>query len=178
MCRVYLWSHLVLDFCQLRVLKITDSISFLIISLFIFSILPDSVLGEYVLLGTYPFLLVCPFYWQLIVVSIATFPLSFMILFIWTLCLFFLFFTSLVKVLSIYLFKELALRFIYIFCCFLSISFFSALIFFSFLFFSFLFLEKHPCHMEVPRLEVTLELQPLPYTTATAMWDPSYVCNL
>ena len=32
--------------------------------------------------------------------------------------------------------------------------------------------------MEVPRLGVKLELQPLAYTTATAMWDLSYVCDL
>ena len=33
-------------------------------------------------------------------------------------------------------------------------------------------------HMEVPRLGVKLELQPLAYTTATATPDPSHVCNL
>ena len=32
--------------------------------------------------------------------------------------------------------------------------------------------------MEVPRLGVELELQQLAYTTATAMPDPSHVCNL
>ena len=32
--------------------------------------------------------------------------------------------------------------------------------------------------MEVPRLEVELELQLLAYTTATAMWDLSHVCDL
>ena len=32
--------------------------------------------------------------------------------------------------------------------------------------------------MEVPRLGVELELQLLTYTTATAMQDPSRVCNL
>ena len=32
--------------------------------------------------------------------------------------------------------------------------------------------------MEVPRLGVELELWPLAYTTATAMWDPSRVCDL
>ena len=32
--------------------------------------------------------------------------------------------------------------------------------------------------MEVPRLVVESELQLLVYTTATAMWDPSRVCNL
>ena len=32
--------------------------------------------------------------------------------------------------------------------------------------------------MEVPRLGVELELQLLAYTTATAMWDLSHVCDL
>ena len=32
--------------------------------------------------------------------------------------------------------------------------------------------------MEVPRLRVDLELHLLAYTTATAMQDPSYVCDL
>ena len=32
-------------------------------------------------------------------------------------------------------------------------------------------------HMEVPRVGVKLELQLLTYTTATAMWDPNYVCD-
>jgi len=36
----------------------------------------------------------------------------------------------------------------------------------------------HLQHMEVPRLGVELELQLLAYTTTTAMWDSSHVCNL
>ena len=32
--------------------------------------------------------------------------------------------------------------------------------------------------MEIPRLAVELELQPLAYTTATAMWDLNRVCDL
>ena len=32
--------------------------------------------------------------------------------------------------------------------------------------------------MEVPRLGVESELQLLPYTTATATWDPSHICSL
>ena len=32
--------------------------------------------------------------------------------------------------------------------------------------------------MEVPKLGVESELQLLASTTATAMWDPSYLCNL
>lgn len=47
-----------------------------------------------------------------------------------------------------------------------------------FFFFSF-FLGPHLWHMEVPRLRVKLELQLLPaYATATAIWDPSFVCDL
>ena len=41
------------------------------------------------------------------------------------------------------------------------------------LFFPFFFLEPHPWHMEVPRLEVKLELYLLAYATATTMRDPS-----
>ena len=50
---------------------------------------------------------------------------------------------------------------------------------FLFLFlFLFCLLGPHPQHMEVPRLEVQLELQLLAYTTVTARPDPSHVCNL
>ena len=45
-------------------------------------------------------------------------------------------------------------------------------------FFFFVFLGLHPWHMEVPWLEVELELYPLACTTATAMPDLSWVCNL
>ena len=45
------------------------------------------------------------------------------------------------------------------------------------LFFSF-FLGPHPRHMEVPRLGVESDLQLPVYTTATAMQDPSHICNL
>ena len=40
------------------------------------------------------------------------------------------------------------------------------------------FLGLHLWHMEVTSLEVELELQLLAYTTATATWDLSLVCNL
>ena len=49
---------------------------------------------------------------------------------------------------------------------------------FFFFFFVFCFLWLHPQHMEVPRLGVKLELQLLAYTSATAMQDPSHVCDL
>ena len=50
---------------------------------------------------------------------------------------------------------------------------------FSFLLFIYLFfLEPHLQHVEVPRLGVQLELLLPPYTTATAMSDPSHICNL
>ena len=45
-------------------------------------------------------------------------------------------------------------------------------------FISFVFLGPYLWHMEVPRLGVELELQPPAYTTATARWDPSHICNL
>ena len=40
------------------------------------------------------------------------------------------------------------------------------------------FLGLHQWHMEVPRLGVESELQPLAYARATATRDPSRVCNL
>ena len=40
------------------------------------------------------------------------------------------------------------------------------------------FLGLYPQHMEVPRLGVESELQLLAYTTATAMRDPSHICDL
>ena len=45
-------------------------------------------------------------------------------------------------------------------------------------FFSFCCLGSHTQHMEVPRLGVQSELQPPATTTATAMQDPSCVCDL
>ena len=51
-------------------------------------------------------------------------------------------------------------------------------IFFSFLFFFFGFLGPHAWHMEVPRLGVKLDLEPLAYITVTATLDLSLICNL
>ena len=42
----------------------------------------------------------------------------------------------------------------------------------------FFFLQPHLWHLEVPRIEVELELQMQAYTTATAMPDPSHICDL
>ena len=42
----------------------------------------------------------------------------------------------------------------------------------------FCFLGLHQRHMEVPRLGVKSELQLPAYTTATAILDPSHVCDL
>ena len=53
---------------------------------------------------------------------------------------------------------------------FVPISFFLLLFFLSF--------RAAPTHMEVPKLGVQSELQPLAYTRATAMWDLSRVCDL
>ena len=44
--------------------------------------------------------------------------------------------------------------------------------------FSNVFLWPHLPHMEVPRLEVKLELQLPAYTTATVMPNLSHVCNI
>ena len=45
-------------------------------------------------------------------------------------------------------------------------------------FFVRVFLGQHPWQMAVPRLVVKLEMQLQTYTTATAIPDPSHVCNL
>ena len=42
----------------------------------------------------------------------------------------------------------------------------------------FFFLGPHLWHMEVPALGVESELQLPDYTTATATWDPSHICDL
>lgn len=42
----------------------------------------------------------------------------------------------------------------------------------------FVCLGPHLQHREVPRLEMESELQPPAYTTATAMQDLSYICDL
>ena len=42
----------------------------------------------------------------------------------------------------------------------------------------FVLLGLHLQHMEVPRLGIKSELQPLACATATAMPDPSHVCSL
>ena len=47
-----------------------------------------------------------------------------------------------------------------------------------FFFFFFFLLELSPQHMEVPRPGVESELQLPAYTTPTATWDPSRICNL
>ena len=44
--------------------------------------------------------------------------------------------------------------------------------------FCFFFVGPHLRHMEVPRLGVESELQSPVYTTATAIPDPSCICNL
>ena len=44
--------------------------------------------------------------------------------------------------------------------------------------FSLFFLGPHLRYMEVPRLGAESELQLPVYTTATAMPDPSYICDL
>ena len=48
----------------------------------------------------------------------------------------------------------------------------------AFLLLLYLFLGPHPQHLEVPRLGMESELQLPAYTTATATWDLSRVCDL
>ena len=77
--RIHLWSHWVLDFGLLEFFFITDYVSLLVVGLFIFSILPGSVLGDFTFLGVCPFLPGCPFYQYLdiIVCSDLIWPLYF-----------------------------------------------------------------------------------------------------
>ena len=51
-------------------------------------------------------------------------------------------------------------------------------IFLFFIYLVFYFLGLHLGHMEVPRLGIQSDLQLLAYTTATAMPDPSHVCDI
>ena len=61
---------------------------------------------------------------------------------------------------------------IFLFCC--CSLWLNALLTFIY----FCFLGPYPWHVEVPRLGVKSELQLLAYSTATAMPDPSLICNL
>ena len=49
---------------------------------------------------------------------------------------------------------------------------------FTFFYFVFSFLGPHLQHMEVPYLGVQWELQLQAYSTATATWHTSYICDL
>ena len=49
---------------------------------------------------------------------------------------------------------------------------------YSFQILFFVFLGLHPGHMEVSRLGIESELQLSAYTRATAMLDPSHICDL
>ena len=44
--------------------------------------------------------------------------------------------------------------------------------------FCFSFLGQHLWHIEVPSLGIKFKLQLLAYSTATAMLDPSHICDL
>ena len=59
----------------------------------------------------------------------------------------------------------------------ISVSNFLFFIFYFYVFIYCCFLGLHLRHMEVPRLGVESELQLLAYAMATAMQDPSHVCN-
>ena len=74
--RIYLGSHLVLDFWVfLGIFLITDLISLLVIGPD-FLLLPDSVLKDCIFLGIYSFLPECPICWY-ITVLLAYDPLYF-----------------------------------------------------------------------------------------------------
>ena len=71
-------------------------------------------------------------------------------------------------------FSLFSLSLLLLFNCFVLFCF----ILFYFYFLSFVLGGPHPRHMEVPRLGVELELQLPAHARATAMPDPSCVCNL
>ena len=110
--RIHPWSHQVLDFCFLEILKIAFSISVCVIGLFIFSFFFWFSLGRLNLcknLSIYCRLSIllassCSLYSLMIlcvsVVSVVISPFSFLIVLIWTLSFFFL--RSLAKGLSIF----------------------------------------------------------------------------
>ena len=58
-----------------------------------------------------------------------------------------------------------------------SVRFYLFLLIYLFIFVFLPFLEPLLQHMEVPRLGVESELQPPAYARATAMRDPSHVCD-
>ena len=72
--RIYLWSHLVLDFCLLKVFKSQFQFQYLwlVCSYFLFSSwfsFFSSKKGDYTFLRIFPFLLSCPFYWCIVACS-------------------------------------------------------------------------------------------------------------
>ena len=72
------------------------------------------------------------------------------------------------------------IKFSYYYCIFA--YFFFKMLVFTFLFIylfilSFVYLGLHPQHMEVPRLGIQSELLLLAYSRATAIPDPSHICN-
>ena len=110
--KTHLWSHMVQDLCLLGVFLITASISLVVISLFRFSNCSWFTSGRLYVSRYYLFHPGSPIWWHIIVcnifltilyislASVVISPLSFLILFIWPLSLFFL--MSLVKGLSIF----------------------------------------------------------------------------
>ena len=64
-------------------------------------------------------------------------------------------------------------------CFDVSLSVYSMQSFFCFCLFVFCLLGSHQGHMEVPRLDIELELQLPAYATTIATWDPSHhICSL
>ena len=61
---------------------------------------------------------------------------------------------------------------------FYSCVFFVCFVLFLFFVLLFVFLVLHLRHMEIPRLRVQSELRLPAYTTATATWDLSHICDL
>ena len=117
-----------------------------------FLFLLNSVLGHCTFLGTYSFIPGCPYYLSIIVYS--NLPWFFVFLHISSLSFLILFIWALSLSLNVS-----GKSFINFFLCFF-------------------FLIPHPQHMEVPGLEVELELQLPACATATSMPDLSHVCKL
>ena len=95
----------------------------------------------------------------------------------WITSNFWLLWIMLLMLVNRYLFKSMSSVLLGIYLAYSYLFFFctSSL---SYSFWNFFLFMANLCHMNVPRLGVESELQPLAYTTTTATPDPSHICDL
>ena len=137
--RICLWNHLALGFWFFsEIFYHSFDYDFLVISLFIVSVFPGSVLEDWPFLRICAFLLGCPFYWHIVALtifcisalSVVTSAFSLLILFIWFFSLFFLMSMAYgLSVLFIFSKNQLSVFLVFTVVSFTSYSFISALIF-------------------------------------------------